>query len=470
VGKVTGVMPRGSVSGDWMASKSGSRGARWLVGAGCAIGVIFDLAAAGHAQVGQLAQIGTAGGFGAPAVEPPPVATGRPNVFARPGRAETALIVGDWLLYPSAFGGALFDSNVTQTTSARSSGGLRLVPSILGESTGAVTKTTFYGVVDGRIYTNQAAGSSDAVAVRSGVIEAYQPLPDWRLTGQADFTRQKDLFTTLGVTNSVNTLNPTGVGLAPVANPQSYNQISASGSVQKNFVDAFAVLSAAVVDQMYDRSTGVVAPSPDGVTVIGTGRGGIWITPALYGYAEIAGDNRSFSTSALSSNGYRIVGGLGTDQIGLMKGEVYGGFQSESFRSAGIGTTTSPLFGGRITYYPLPELTLNASADETIGVSLLAATPTSPAGVSTKVTTVLGTGSYTPVPEWALSGRAGFIHTEYVGVARRDDAWTIGTTLGYNFWENVSLTADYQHVGVSSNAVLASFSRDIVTLGVTWKY
>jgi len=41
-----------------------------------------------------------------------------------------------------------------------------------------------------------------ALAVRSGVTEAYQPLPDLRITGQGDYTRQKDLFGTLGVTTA----------------------------------------------------------------------------------------------------------------------------------------------------------------------------------------------------------------------------------------------------------------------------
>ena len=209
------------------------------------------------AQIGQLvpvdqvAQVGTAGGIGAPSVAPPPVATGRRDVFERPGRAEHALILGDWLIYPSAFGGVLYDSNVNQSSvGARSSAGLRLVPSVLAETNNGIAKTTVYGMVDGRLYTNQGAGSSDALAVRSGVTEAYQPLPDLRITGQGDYTRQKDLFATLGVTNSLSTLNPTGIGLSPTANPQSYDQISGSVSAQKNFSNAFAILSGSVVDQM----------------------------------------------------------------------------------------------------------------------------------------------------------------------------------------------------------------------------
>jgi len=453
------------------------RARRSLMRIGYALLLFAGTAAAAQAQIGQLtqvdqlAQVGTVGGIGGPSIAPPPVATDRPDVFARPGRVEHALIVDDWLIYPSAFGGMLYDSNVNQASvGARSSAGLRLVPSFLADTNNGISKTTLYGTVDGRLYTDQSAGSSDALAVRSGVTETYQPLPDLRFTGQGDYTRQKDLFGTLGVTNGLATLNTTGIGLSPTTNPQSYDQISGSASVQKNFAGAFAILSGSVVDQMYDHSSGAVAPSPSGPTYTGTSRGGIWITPALYGYFEGSLDRRDYSINALSSSGYRTVVGLGTDQIGLLKGEVYGGFQSETYQSSGIGTTNSPSFGGRLTYYPLPELTMNFSADQSLGATLLATTPTSPSGTSTKVTSVLETASYSIAPEWAANERAGYIHTDYTGNVRRDDAWTFGGTLSYTFWQNLALTFDYQHVELSSNVALQSFSRDVVTLGVTYNY
>ena len=422
-------------------------------------------------QVGQLAQVGTIGGTDAPAMSPPPVSSGRPDVFAAEGRAESALIVGDWLLYPSGFGGVFFDSNVNQTAvGARSSAGFRAVPSLLANTNNGFSQTTIYALADGRIYTNQIPGGGDAVSVRSGVIETYKPLEDLTFSAQGDYTRQKDLFNTLGVTRDAPSLNPTGLGLSPTTNPQSYDQFSGSGSVQKDFGQAFVTLGGSVVDQTYDRNSGATAPSPDGVTYTGTMRGGYWIVPALYGYVSGSLDSRDLVTSSLSSSGYRTVAGLGTDQIGLVRGEVYAGYQSESYRSAAVGTASSSVFGARGFYYPLPELTINLAVDESLGATLLAGTPTSPIGTSTKVTSALGTVAYSIAPQWTASGRAGYIHTDYNGSVRRDDAWTIGTTATYNFWRTVGLTLDYQHVELGSNVALQSFSRDVVTLGVTYKY
>jgi Putative beta-barrel porin 2 len=401
----------------------------------------------------------------AQSITPPPVVTGRVDVFARPGRASQALIIGDWLIYPSTFGGVVYDSNVTQSaTGARCSIGTRSVPSLLAETNNDLSKTTLYGTADGRMDLNQRLGSADAMSVRSlsgGVTEIYAPLPDLLFTGQGNYTRQTDLFSTLGVTDrvfevtdSVSTLNPTGVGLSPTTNPRSYDQFSGALSVQKNFARSFAIAGGSIVYQLSDPNTGTAASSPDGVTYTGTARGGFWITPALYGYVEGSLDSRDYATSSLSSSGYRTTVGLGIDGIGLLKEEIYTGYQSQKYQSAAIGTASGPVFGARVSYYPLPELTISLAIDQLLGASLLAATTASPAGTSTTVTSGLAKASYSIAPEWSASGRAGYIQTDYGGSLRRDQGLAIGATLTYSIWQSASLTLDCQHVALSSNVAL----------------
>ena len=415
----------------------------------------------------EVAQVGTIGGGG---LQAPPVATGREDVFVKPGRAEEALALGDWLLYPTAFGGFIYDTNVSQSPSPRGSPGIRLSPAILAENSNDLFKTVLYGNADGRFYFDNIPNEGTSISARAGGKETYTPLPDLIINGQADFTRQKDLFSTLGTDQSVTILNPTGVGLAPTANPQSYNQFTGAASVQKNFSQAFATVSASVVDIMYDQNSGGTAPSPNGVTYTGSLRGGYWIVPVLYGYAEGTLDSRDYATSTLDSSGYRAVVGVGTDQIGLLRGEIFGGYQDERYSTSGLGSTGGPVYGVAGHYYPLPELTVNFSVDEAIGVSLLAATPTSPTGTSTKVDTYLVNANYALAKDWSANARAGYIATDYIGADRNDQAWTIGTTGTYNFFRNVGLTLDYQHVKLSSNAPLAGFTRDVVTVGATWRY
>lgn len=422
---------------------------------------------AAQADPAHLAQVRGLGGGAA--ISPPPVNTGREDVFARQGRAEEALILGDWLIYPTVFGGAVYDTNVGQRANGTSSGGLRVSPAVTAESNSGLFKTTLYGNADGRFYLRDVPNNGTVISARAGGTEIFVPLPDLIITGQADYTRQQDLFSTLGSTANLTSLNPTGIGLSPTSNPSSYDQFSGVVSVQKNFARSFVTLGGSIVHISYDRNTGTSAPSPDGTTYTGNARGGYWITPALYGYLEGTVDSRDYATNALSSSGYRMLGGLGTDQIGLLKGEIFSGYQQEDYNSSRIGTKGGPIFGLNGHYYPLPELTINLSVNESLGASLLSAAGGAP-GSSTKVDTALLTADYALFEQWSANGRAGYIRSDYEGAGRRDTSWTIGGTVTYQVLHNVGLTFDYQHVDLSSNALAQCFTRDVVSLGATYRY
>jgi hypothetical protein len=441
------------------------RGCRALIAAAGVATATVALASAASAQVGAF------GGPGGPSLSAPPVVVSRDDPFARPSRDYSALPVGSWLVYPSLFAGVVHDNNINQNSTVKNSGwGGRLVPSILAETTDGIHKSTFYGMADIRGYSaGGGAGVSDTIAARTGFIQRYQPTPDLVFNAQADYTRQRDLFSTFGIDHTVTTLNPTAVGLMPVTNPLAYNQLSATFSVQKTFDRAFVNLGGSVVDIVYDTNAAVLAPSPNGVVYTGTGRGGFWFTPFLYGYVEGSADERRYTTDQFNSHGYRTVGGIGTDQIGLFRGEVYGGYQSERHTFGRLGTVNGAVVGTRLYYYPTRELTLSGSVDESLGVTLLEAVPGVP-GTSTRATSALLQATYALAREWAASARFGYIRTEFVDTIRRDDAWMSGATVTYSVWQNFGVTLDFQHIQLNSNVPLQGFTRDVVMLGGTYKY
>ncbi|HUY68960.1 MAG TPA: outer membrane beta-barrel protein [Alphaproteobacteria bacterium] len=425
----------------------------------------MGLASSAYAQIGQY------GGASGPELgagqHAPPIETSNEIDLRQQMRsqAEHALILGDWLVSPSAFAGGIYDTNPAQaSTGAKSSEGLRLTMSGLAERNTGISKTDLYGMADGRVYTNGSATSSNIATAQFGGIETYSPVPDWTFNGQGDFTRQRDLFDTFGVNHSVTTLNTTGVGLAPSTTPQVYNQVTGAGSAEKQFGSAFVDFGGSAVAQFFDQTS--ASGAPDNAVYTATTRGGVWMTPDVYGFVEGSGDSRNFDASGLSSDGYRAVAGLGTGRVGLMQGEVYAGYQEEMFRAAALGTARGLAFGGQLDYSPLPELDLKLGTDRTIGVAQTTAT----SGNSTTVTDVLGIASYAIAPEWSASGRAGYIHTDYKGTNRVDNSWTAGPTLTYSIWQNFGLTLDYQHIETTSNAPFQSFSRDVVTAGVSYKY
>jgi hypothetical protein len=426
----------------------------------------LSLAASAHPVC---AQLGAVGGQTGPALEAPPSLSGRSSPLDDRGRAQDALIIADWLLYPTAFAGAFYDSNPSQTTRARSGGGLRLVPSVLAERTDSISRTSLYAMTDARVYAAGQSQGLDAVAARLGAIEDYEPAESWVLHAQGDYTRQRDVFSTLGVTRNLSSLNPTGVGVVPTQQPIAYNQLSGTASALKRFSSAFVSLGGSVVDILYDRPNASLSP-PSGVVLTALGRGGIWLTPDVYTFVSGAVDTRHWDSASLNSSGFRTLVGLGSDQIGLFRGEVYGGYQQESFNSAVIGTIGSAVYGGHLEYSPYPKLTLRAGADRTIGASLLGAAPANAAGTSSIVTSVLSQATYAIFPEWEWSGRAGYVRAAYTDSARRDNGWTAGATLTYSVWRRLGLSLDYQHLALNSNVPDQGFSRDIVTLGLSYKY
>ena len=435
------------------------------------VGMSFGLLLGMGSGLPALAQVGGFGGPGGQSITPPPV-TGQEEEAtapATPAGERTGLPLGNWVVYPSGFAGGFYDSNPQQlATGTKPGAGLRLTPSFLAEQATGVHKTTVYGLVDGLVYIPEQVANSDTITVKTGVTEIYQPLPDWIINGQADYTRQKDLFANFGVDRSLVPLNPAGVGLSPTTNPLSYNQLTAAGSVQKNLSEGFVIGNGSVVGLVYS-GTAATAPSPNGVFFNGTVRGGYWVLPDFYGFLGGSGNSFQYSTSSLSSNGYGIFAGVGSDQIGLFRGEAYAGFQSETYNSAS-GTVNSPDFGGRLHYYPLPELTIDGFFDRAFGASLLANASASQLGAPTVVTTVLGAANYKLAPEWQASGRAGYINTDYINTIRRDNAWTVGATISYSVWQNFGLTLDYQYLNLNSNVPLQSFTRSVVTVGIRYQY
>ena len=227
-----------------------------------------------------------------------------------------------------------------------------------------------------------ASSEADTVSARGGFAHVYEAQRDLVFRFQGDYTRQTSVFNG-GVNQFEVAPLPNPAGNNPVANPASYNQITGSASVQKTFNRAFVALGTSTTYVSYDNAT--VQPGsptttfPDGIVTSLTGRAGAWVGPWLYVFAEPSADWRRFNNASLDSHGYRVIGGVGSDQIGLFRGEIFGGYQAQHFEQGGRGTNSGEVFGARLYYYPTQYWTLSATVDQTLGVSTTVTT-LSPAG------------------------------------------------------------------------------------------
>jgi len=398
----------------------------------------------------------------------PPIYGGDPPPAAADGHAEEALPLGNWLVYPGAFVGAALDSNPDHTPSSRPALGLSLAANLAAENGDGVRRTTIYSASIGQFFPGRSEPdhTGDLVATRTGLLEKYDPAEDLRFTAQADFTRQQDVFGNFGVGRNISNLNPAGTGLAPTANPVSYNQFAGTATAQKKFVPAFLIVAGSIVGQRYDEGATI---SPSGTVYTGIAKAGYWLTPDAYSFLQASLDRRDYGRP-LGSSGYRVVVGLGAGGKGLLQGEVYAGYQEERPDTAAIGTGAGAVFGGRGSYRPLPELALDATVDRAIGAVFGNPAPAANAATATETTTFLAQADYRIAPEWTAVTSAGYIFTRYERSSRRDGAWTLGIGATYSVWRSLGLTLNYQHIEVDSNVRQQSFADDAMTVGLSYKY
>jgi opacity protein-like surface antigen len=411
-----------------------------------------------------------------------------------------------WLVFPSVFAGGVFNDNVYNTTSNRKSAfGLRLLPSFEASNDSGIYQTTVYGTLDAQIYPGTSESGSSLVSSlpttsanniqgRAGFSHIYKPMEDLTFDMIFDYSRQIGLFGTGFGAGGPSIYVPTAI--VPSGVPQYSNQWTGLVSVEKKITDrSFVELRGGIQGLIYQNPAnspinfilpGVGTPistQQNGVIYTVSVRAGYWVAPAFYMFVEPGGAFHNYQISRSDTNGYSIVSGLGSDQIGLWRGEIYSGYQRQSSVYGSLEAVSSPDFGGRFYYYPTPYLTITVTADETLGsatpsVSTFAGIPT--AGSGTRTFQAKLQGDYGFSPYWTASLRGGYGETNYADLSRVDTAWTAGIGASYTFWRNIALTFDYQFMRTDTNALrlsgvgagfgLGSYTQNLVTAGITYRY
>jgi Putative beta-barrel porin 2 len=427
------------------------------------------------------------------------------------GEYREGVVLGDWKLYPKIFVGAVRDTNIDQQASGAVPGAeptsrtsARAVPYLSGFYDGGIHKTSVYGVVDARFF------DANTLSATTGLTHRYEAMRDLIFNAYVNYTRQTDIFTNAlnfnngaigpNISGSPETnipivLNP--FGTTPSVNPASYNQYTGGGSVLKTFDNAFVTLGGTVYHIQFDHTASLPIGNPfstslDGTSYWATGRIGYNVTPQFYVFAEGSGIFQRFNNSLFDTNGYRVIGGVGSaDPQSLFRGEVFGGYQAQhqlngtdtlvdangvpiivgglGIPSGVPGDAHSPIFGGRLAYFPTRYWTFVAQVDETVGISTTLS-PTLPAGVPLLATNAILQTNYNISQWWWLGARAGYTRSKFYGLDRVDNGYMAGASLNYEMWRNLLLTLDYQYSTVSSNVVLSDFTRNVYTAGLTYRY
>jgi len=390
----------------------------------------------------------------------------------KPSRDYNSMALGPWLFSPSLFVGGIYDSNINQTSINKISGyGERVVPSFTAFLNNGIHRTNIYGLLDARFYQVSGATDQTQVAAKTGFNQTYEAQRDLVFTFSGDYTRQQDVFGSWAFAqNTPIAGGPTSVlsaptTISPQTSPSFYNQFTGAASVQKTFMRAFVAAGFSTQYTKFDHNPGT---NRDGTIYTLPVRVGYFVTPQAYLFSDSSVDWRQYADSTQNSNGYRLTGGIGSNQ-GLWAAEVYAGYQAE--KNDVVGTFGSPILGARLTYSPTRLWVVRLQVDESLSSATITGSPGSLVGTANRVTDALLYVTYNGLPlGWTGNARFGYVRTAAVDTTRVDNGWLVGLNISYAIWRNLSAMLDYQFTQLASNVSNQSFNKHVVSVGMSYKY
>jgi putative beta-barrel porin BBP2 len=428
----------------------------------------------------------------------PPLSVPKNALPTTPG---DALALGGWLFYPTINIYSQYSDNLFQTVlNPISIWGFGVKPSMIAEWSNGIHTTQLYGNIEGRKYiTDNELNIFDRQA---GFIQKYEALRDLTFTAQADYSHHTYSSVTTALPNGVSTpgtttvlpngntvlpngniISPTGqlvgqaaptlnvTGSQTLINPS--NIYTGTASVEKILNRGFIGLSGSIARTEYEDTN----ISPDITAKSLTGTASFWLGPVFYVYTN---DSYATQASLTDSSAYRVIGGIGTRQIGLFRASSYYGHQGTYVQNS--GTAGGEVYGGNLTYYPTRIWTLGVNIDETVnisnqnGVTTIALNNQSPSALSipvsssTRITAISLNSSYLLSVQWSVYGNFGFTHAEYIDSPRVDNSWLADVAFQYQMWRNMTLKWEYLYSSIVSNTPLNSSRQNFVSMGATYKF
>ena len=378
----------------------------------------------------------------------------------RPKTAKGALQVLDWLVYGNLGAGGAYDSNVYSSPTATSVYGARVQPRIVASRNTGIQRTLLYGTGDFRYYPS--VGRTDINATTAGFTHVWEIQRDLIFRAQLDATR--------ALANS--SVVPTG----PVTyvKPYSYTSLFGSTSIEKSFGNFFTAIGGSFTQNYYENtenSLGVPINEDfqNGNRSTVNARFGYHISPILYTFIEPSANWGRFQSSNLNSNGYQIVGGLGSGRIGLFNGEIYAGVLNEQFNDPLTPTLTEPIYGGRLSWYPTRFLTFTLSGEQSLGTSDFSPTVFS-AGSPTKVSTGRFEANWGITRRVTLAGNIQYKQFHYLNTSRVDDLAQLEGSVTYWINEGFGIVFDYMYANLNSNTPGVDYSRNFVSVGANTRF
>jgi len=212
------------------------------------------------------------------------------------------------------------------------------------------------------------------------------------------------------------------------------------------------------------------------------------IIPDYLGYVRVGGSLFDYWHTAPPTAGvpetrpnfstYRVDVGLQILPRHLISGAAYVGYLVQNFAASGLGSTSTPDYGGQIVWSITPLTTLTATGlltfnSGTPGVGLASGGIGVPstgtflpsAGNSYLAKVFTATASHQLLPSLQLSLTGSYENDSYQGITRTDNVFFVIAGVRYQMNRNLFLGSDFSYNERTSTAG-SSYSQTILTLRV----
>ena len=222
--------------------------------------------------------------------------------------------------------------------------------------------------------------------------------------------------------------------------------------------NAAQLVSGGVLPQSSQDGTASAAAVTGIYEIIPDYRGYVRFTSSLFDYWHtMPGEIRPNFTTYRIDLGLQI---LPTNHI--IYGDAYVGYLVQDFQQSSLGSTSTPDYGGDLTWSITPRTTLTFSGLLTYNTGTPGNIPL--AGNSYLSKTFTGTVSHEVLPNLQLSLTGNYINNSFQGISPTQNVYLVDAGVRYQVNRHLYLGGDIYHLQQSSTASGGSYSQNIFTL------
>ena len=375
-----------------------------------------------------------------------------------PGYEPVGVRAGTWMFVPSLSIGGLYTSNAfASPTDKKSDIALQVRPNLRAYTLGPGNSLALEAYVQSDTYRqNPGLNQVDASFKARGRVDL------WHDAAILTNFRAAQLHDAVGSLSS-----PAGA-----VEPTPYTYITGDATYWQRF-NRLAVSGGARIES-YDygntraqNGSIINQDSRDGQIYTGHGRIEYTFAPSFGIFSAVEGNRRELRgtpTRSLSSEGYRVLGGVDLEFSRLLSGEIGIGYADQQFDSSAIGSITGAAYRVLLVWKPTRSVDVKFKADSIIGQAV----DTDATGIRADAVQ-LGI-DYEFRRNVVASLTASYEKDRFVGQFRQDKVYAILSEVKYLLNRHWSISARHQYTNRDSNIPTSVYDKHEVGLNVTAQF